>query len=387
MKKFILLILILFSISLSTYAQSSSSSTRRVWNGGINPSTCSPSGSNVFLNTVDDLLYVCTATNTWTAVGVSGGTPSGSNTQVQYNNSSSFGGISNATTDGTTLILTSPKIITSLNDTNGNELFKFTATTNAINEFTIINASTGNHPSITASGGDSNINIDLIPKGTGVLRLNGFNSLDQNGSVLTIGTSGRNTVIGGLWTIDVGSGNLRSTGSYQVTFTTDTGIGKTAAKVIGASDGTTINAGWFTDAGIKRVATQFDSVTTTLANITGLSVTVTAGRTYTFDATLFVDASLVGGSKYAIGGTATATSIVYQINLVDNTSNSNTITSRQTALAGASGQAGTTTGYANIHGTITVNAGGTLTVQFAQNVANGTSSVLVGSDFIVKDNP
>jgi len=32
---------------------------------------------------------------------------------------------------------------------------------------------------------------------------------------------------------------------------------------------------------------------------------------------------------------------------------------------------------------ITVNAAGTLTVQFAQNAANGTSSVLVGSHMLV----
>ena len=37
-----------------------------------------------------------------------GGTPGGSNTQVQYNNSGSFGGITGATTDGTTLTLVAP---------------------------------------------------------------------------------------------------------------------------------------------------------------------------------------------------------------------------------------------------------------------------------------
>ena len=37
-----------------------------------------------------------------------------------------------------------------------------------------------------------------------------------------------------------------------------------------------------------------------------------------------------------------------------------------------------------INGTITVNAGGTLTVQFAQAASNGSnSSILVGSTFVV----
>lgn len=145
------------------------------------------------------------------------------------------------------------------------------------------------------------------------------------------------------------------------------------------------NDGYIQYAGQSRVSTQFDATTnTTLANVTGLTVNVSAGKTYQFQAVLYVDAAAVGGSKYAIAGTATATAIIYEILLVDNTSNSNTITSRQTALAGASGQAGTTAGFCRITGLITVNAAGTLTVQFAQNVSNGTSSVLVGSNFVVQ---
>ena len=133
------------------------------------------------------------------------------------------------------------------------------------------------------------------------------------------------------------------------------------------------------------VTSQFDKTTnTTLANITGLSQNVFASRKYIFEAVLWVDASAVGGSKYAISGTATATAIKYDIVLIDETSNLLTITSRQTALDGASGQAGTTSGLCLIKGYINVNAAGTLTVQFAQNVSNGTSSVLVGSHFNVQ---
>jgi len=69
--------------------------------------------------------------------------------------------------------LTSPKIGTSILDTNGNELFLLTATSSAVNELTYANAATGNAPSFTASGGDSNININLVPKGTGQVQANG----------------------------------------------------------------------------------------------------------------------------------------------------------------------------------------------------------------------
>ena len=81
------------------------------------------------------------------------------------------------TTTGTQTLtnktLTSPKIGTSILDTNGNELFLLTATSSAVNELTYANAATGNAPAFTASGGDSNININLVPKGTGQVQANG----------------------------------------------------------------------------------------------------------------------------------------------------------------------------------------------------------------------
>jgi hypothetical protein len=100
-----------------------------------------------------------------------GGAAGGSNTQVQYNNNGVFGGITNATTDGTTLSMTSPKVITSINDTNGAELLKVTATASAVNELTLANAATGNAPTLSATGDDLNIGINITPKGTGVVTI------------------------------------------------------------------------------------------------------------------------------------------------------------------------------------------------------------------------
>ena len=83
-------------------------------------------------------------------------------------------GITASSTDTlTNKTLTSPKIGTSILDTNGNELFLLTATSSAVNELTYANAATGNAPAFTASGGDSNININLVPKGTGQVQANG----------------------------------------------------------------------------------------------------------------------------------------------------------------------------------------------------------------------
>ena len=67
--------------------------------------------------------------------------------------------------------LTSPKIGTSILDTNGNELFKLTATSSAVNEITYNNAATGNKPTLTASGDDTNIGVSIQPKGSGTITI------------------------------------------------------------------------------------------------------------------------------------------------------------------------------------------------------------------------
>jgi hypothetical protein len=145
-----------------------------------------------------------------------------------------------------------------------------------------------------------------------------------------------------------------------------------------------IAANFLGSAGFVRVSTQFDKTTdTALANVTGLSVTLTAGATYQFRAVLFITADAVGGQKYAMAGTCTATAIIYEVFTVSNPTNAIVISSKQTALAGSVGQAGSTDDFTTIEGLITVNAAGTLTVQFAQNASNGTSSVLVGSHMLV----
>ena len=65
--------------------------------------------------------------------------------------------------------LTAPKIGTSILDTNGNELLLLTATSSAVNELTLANAATGNGPILSATG-ETNVDINLNPKGTGVLK-------------------------------------------------------------------------------------------------------------------------------------------------------------------------------------------------------------------------
>ena len=65
--------------------------------------------------------------------------------------------------------LTSPTIGTKISDTGGNELLLLTATGSAVNEFTLANASTGNGPTLSATG-ETNVGININPKGTGVFK-------------------------------------------------------------------------------------------------------------------------------------------------------------------------------------------------------------------------
>jgi len=59
-------------------------------------------------------------------------------------------------------------------DTNGKVLFAFTATAEAVNYLTLKNEATTASPGLTAVGADTNISIDLIPKGTGRLQVAGI---------------------------------------------------------------------------------------------------------------------------------------------------------------------------------------------------------------------
>ncbi len=68
------------------------------------------------------------------------------------------------------LLTTRPKITTSIDDANGNEIRVVTPTASAVNELTEANAATGNSPATTASGGDTNVGWDVRMKGTGKFR-------------------------------------------------------------------------------------------------------------------------------------------------------------------------------------------------------------------------
>jgi hypothetical protein len=93
-------------------------------------------------------------------------------------------------------------------DENGNEQLIFQTTGSAVNQFDMTNAATGNAPSISATGGDSNIDVAIIPKGTGETKVG------TGAAAATITSSGAHDL-----TLDTNSG----TNSGVITITDGAG--------------------------------------------------------------------------------------------------------------------------------------------------------------------
>jgi len=120
--------------------------------------------------------------------------------------------------------LTSPKIGTSILDTNGNELFKLTATGSAVNELTYANAATGNKPTFTATGGDTNIGVSIQPKGSGQVTIDNLTFPAADGSADQVLKTD-------------GSGNLSFTDMEGGAVTWQTGSIKTSGFTAAAGEG------------------------------------------------------------------------------------------------------------------------------------------------------
>ena len=71
---------------------------------------------------------------------------------------------------GTSPTLTTPRIGT-IADTSGNSGIIITPTASAVNQVTITNAAATTSPIISASGNDTNIDVNIRPKGTGVISI------------------------------------------------------------------------------------------------------------------------------------------------------------------------------------------------------------------------
>jgi len=100
--------------------------------------------------------------------GAGGSTsPGGLTTNAQYNNAGSFGGSTGITFTATQATITGAKFVGSLRDANDLILIAPTATASAVNYFTMANSAAGQPVVFGAAGSDTNISIQLLPKGLG----------------------------------------------------------------------------------------------------------------------------------------------------------------------------------------------------------------------------
>jgi hypothetical protein len=102
--------------------------------------------------------------------------------------------------------LTAPKFVDLgfIADANGNELIILDTVASAVNEVTLANAATLGTPTLTASGTDTDISLDLVPKGTGRVKAGGVNLVTISSTDTLTNKTLTSPVISGL-TISDGS--------------------------------------------------------------------------------------------------------------------------------------------------------------------------------------
>ena len=129
-----------------------------------------------------------------------------------------------------------------IGDENTNEQIKFATTASAVNELSVTNAATGNGPSLSATGTDSNVDLNITPKGIGRVVL-GAGKIQQlaekvtnsataatgtvNYDVITQAVLNYTTDASGNWTL-----NIRGDGSNSLDSIMDTGESITIAHVV-----------------------------------------------------------------------------------------------------------------------------------------------------------
>ena len=188
---------------------------------------------------------------------------------------------------------------------------------------------------------------------------------------------------------DVGTVRTASGGVYgwdsttDLTGSLDLGVSRSAAGILAIGNGTASNASaWFNYGGVSRVTGNVTNATAAMANITGLSATLVAGRKYVGEMVVKCDNSTAAeGINFDFdGGAATMTSFAACSSIL--TGGASVPTNE------VSGALATDFTYTTITGetwvvfkiTMVCNAAGTFIPRFSENTsAAGTATVYLGS--------
>jgi len=131
----------------------------------------------------------------------------------------------------------------SIQDDSNNEYIKMAKTASAVNEFTVTNAATGNAPNLSATGDDTNIDLNLTPKGYGRATFNGQGKIESvaekvtNEATAATGTINYDVLTQAVWnfTSDAAANwtlNIRGDGSNTLDNIMDTGESITIAHIV-----------------------------------------------------------------------------------------------------------------------------------------------------------
>ena len=119
-------------------------------------------------------------------------------------------------------------------DENANEQIKFSTTASATNEITIANAAAGTGPTISATGGDTNINLNLASKGTlGRITLNNEAKIFGVFEACTISTTFLTTFNYDVLTQAVYYDNSTDTANHIINLRGDSSTSLNAAMAVG----------------------------------------------------------------------------------------------------------------------------------------------------------
>ena len=131
----------------------------------------------------------------------------------------------------------------SIQDDSNNEYIKMAKTGSAVNEFTVTNAATGNAPNLSSTGDDTNIDLNLTPKGYGRATFNGQGKIQSVAEKVTTeataatGTINYDVLTQAVWnfTSDAAANwtlNIRGDGSNTLDNIMDTGESITIAHIV-----------------------------------------------------------------------------------------------------------------------------------------------------------
>ena len=332
-------------------------------------------GATFFLN----------ATGAWSVPAGGAGAPGGSTLQVQYNNAGAFGGVNE--------YVESANVLAQRNGLTAQAHYVYNTFTDASN--------------YERGAFDWSTTANLLSVGVQNLGTGAARDLLLMATTTNVYFQGGGTIRGclGLDTSNADGLILRASGCFMWSNASgamtrppaaaDAGLIRVTAGVVGPGvNSVGIANGWLQWGGEARVTSNFSGASSNiaLADITGLSVNVQAGRTYAFYAYLACQTTTAAaGLRAGIGGTCTATNIVYDGYCLD--TNTTKGQARAAALGGVVANSGTLTtatgAIIEIQGEITVNVAGTLTVQIAQSVSTAASPpvVLQGSYLWVHDMP